>query len=151
MRLFLALAVLAFAAAPVLAQDVSADPNFGDVRLDEGFPDDPVVIDLVAGGGVEPAIRGCDYGAITEAPDIDLYYDTSGNSNLYIYAVSGDDTTILVNLPDGTWVCDDDSYDDGDPIVVIRGADSGLFNIWVGTYGDDPADATLFISEIDPR
>ncbi|WP_412061551.1 peptidase S1 [Rubrivirga sp. IMCC45206] len=151
MRFLLALALLAFAASPALAQDVGADPNFGDVRLDEGFPDDPFVIELVAGGTVEPAVRGCSYGSITEAPDVDLYYTSSGSSALYIYAVSGDDTTILVNLPDGNWVCDDDSYDDGDPIVVIRGADAGLYNIWVGTYGDSPADATLFISEIDPR
>ncbi|WP_412069442.1 peptidase S1 [Rubrivirga sp. IMCC43871] len=151
MRSLLAFALLAFVAAPVLAQNVSADPNFGDVRVEEGFPNDPYTIEVVAGGDIEPAVRGCDYGAITQAPDVDLYYDTSGSSTLYIYAVSGDDTTILVNLPDGNWACDDDSYDDGDPIVVIRGAESGLFNIWVGTYGDDPAEATLFISEIDPR
>ena len=151
MRSLLFLAALALLAVPAQAQDVSADPTYGDVRLAEGFTPDPHVTELMAGGSTEVDLPGCTYGSVANAPDVDLYYTTSGGSDLYIYAVSGDDTTILVNTPNGTWVCDDDSYGDGDPIVVIRDAPAGLYDIWVGTYGDDMADATLYISEIDPR
>ena len=101
--------------------------------------------------GRPASVSGCAYGNVADAPDVDLYYSTSGSSTLYISAISGEDTTLLINLPDGSWVCDDDSYGDGDPIVVIPGAESGLYDIWVGTYGSEPADATLYISEIDPR
>ena len=151
MRFLLPLALLALAAVPALAQDPGAEPLYGDVRLEEGFPNDPYDIEVTAGGTEEVSERGCNYGFVAEAPDVDLYYTTSGSSTLYIYAVSSEDTTILVNLPDGSWACDDDSYGDGDPILVIPGADAGLYDIWVGTYGDDLVEATLFISEIDPR
>ena len=53
--------------------------------------------------------------------------------------------------PDGSWVCDDDGHGSLNPLVVIRNAPDGLYNIWVGTYGDDLADATIFISEINPN
>ena len=38
----------------------------------------------------------------------------------------------------------------GDP-VVIPNAESGLYNVWVGTYGSEGGPATLKISELDPR
>ena len=151
MRTSLALLALLLTAPLASAQDVSADPTYGDVSLDEGFMPDPHTTSLMAGGSVEVDLPGCSYGAVAEAPDVDLYYTTSGDSDLYIYAVSGEDTTILVNTPSGSWTCDDDSYGDGDPIVVIRSAEAGLYDIWVGTYGDDMAEAKLFISEVDPR
>lgn len=151
MRTLPAALALLLAAPLTAAQDVSADPTYGDVFLDEGFTPDPHATGLLAGGSVEVDLPGCSYGTVSDAPDVDLYYTTSGGSDLYIYAVSGDDTTILVNTPDGAWTCDDDSYGDGDPIVVIRDAPAGLYDIWVGTYGDDLAEATLFISEVDPR
>jgi hypothetical protein len=151
MRFLLSLALLALAASPAFAQNPGGDPTFGDVRLNEGFPNDPYSVDLVAGGSINVRKGSCNYGVVADAPDVDFYYTSSGNSDLYIYAVSSEDTTILVNLPDGSWACDDDGYGDGDPILVIRDGDAGLYNIWVGTYGEDTVDATLFISEIDPR
>ena len=151
MRLFL-VASLALSLAPLAAsQDPGLPPAYGDVRLDEGFLPDPHETDLTAGGTLEPAVEGCAFGYVAEAPDVDLYYSTSGASDLYIYAVSGDDTTLLVNLPDGSWVCDDDSYGDGDPLIVIPAAPDGLYDIWVGTYGEDLAETTLYLSEVDPR
>lgn len=135
----------------VQAQDWQIDPTFGSVDLSEGFLPDPHQVDLTAGGSTTPSVEGCAFGTIAEAPDYDLYYDTTGGSTLYIYAESEADVTILVNTPDQTWVCDDDSYGGSDPLVVIPSAASGLYDIWVGTYGSDPADASLFISEVDPR
>ena len=35
-------------------------------------------------------------------------------------------------------------------LVIPKGA-SGLYDIWVGTYGEDTVPARLFISEVDPR
>lgn len=151
MRLLPALTLLLIAAPTATAQDWTADPTYGDISLEEGFLPDPHSVSLTAGGSLTPDVAGCDFGFVAEAPDYDLYYTTSGSSDLFIYAVSGEDTTVLVNLPDGSWICDDDSYGDGDPIVAIYGAADGLYDIWVGTYGDDLADATLYISEVDPR
>jgi hypothetical protein len=133
------------------AQNISATPTYGNVRLSGGFLPDPHIVQLTAGGAVEVARGSCDYGHVANAPDIDFYYDGNGSRTLYIYAVSDSDTMLLVNRPNGSWTCDDDSYGDLDPIVVIRNAPSGLYNIWVGTYGSTTAPAMLYISEIDPR
>lgn len=149
----------------VQAQDWSLPPTFGEVNLEEGFLPDPHEVALTAGGATVPSAEGCDFGNIAEAPDYDLYYgssveptdggepyfEASGSTTLYIYAVSDSDTTILVNTPGQEWVCDDDSFGEGDPLVVIPNAAGGLYDIWVGTYGEDAAEATLFISEVDPR
>jgi len=48
-------------------------------------------------------------------------------------------------------VCDDDRCGNSNPVVVIPQASGGLYNIWVGTYGAVGTNATLYISEIDPR
>jgi hypothetical protein len=151
MRTFLLATLVLFVATPAFAQDWQLDPTFGSVELEEGFLPDPHEVTLTAGGSTTPGVSGCDYGMIAEAPDFDLYYESTGSSTLYIYAISGSDTTILVNTPGQNWVCDDDSYGDGDPLVIIQNADGGLYDIWVGTYGEDTAEATLFISEVDPR
>ena len=88
---------------------------------------------------------------MAEPPDVDFYYTTSGGSNLYVYVNAAEDTTLLVNRPDGSWVCNDDDLGDGNPVVVIPSAADGLYDIWVGTYGASNTNATLYISEIDPR
>ena len=128
-----------------------AQPTFGRVELTGGFRPDPHPVSLRAGGSIEVEISGCSYGYVAEAPDVDLYYTASGGRDLYIYVDAADDATLLVNRPDGTWVCDDDSYEGTNPILVIPKAPGGLYDIWVGTYSDDLTDATLYISEVDPR
>ena len=151
MRLLLLAVAAVLLALPAQAQNPGASPTYGDVRLSEGFMPDPHRTNLTAGGSIDVSIGNCSYGQVANAPDVDLYYTTSGGSDLFIYAVSGTDTTILVNTPNGSWVCNDDGYGDGDPIVVIRNAPGGLYDIWVGTYGSSMANANLYISEIDPR
>jgi hypothetical protein len=88
---------------------------------------------------------------VANAPDADLYYTTSGGSDLYIYVEGTGDTTLLINTADGTWMCDDDGYEGTNPLVVIRNAPSGLYDIWVGSYDSEYHPATLFVSELDPR
>jgi serine protease Do/protease YdgD len=140
-----------FAAPDLAAQDPGAQPSYGDVRLEGGFLPDPHVVRLTAGGSRTPDVQGCSYGKVAEAPDVDLYYRGNDSRTLYIYVRADEDATLLVNLPDGSWICNDDGFVDRNPILVIRNAPSGLYDIWVGTYGEDLAPARLFITEIDPR
>jgi hypothetical protein len=131
--------------------DWMLDPTYGDVRLEQGFLPDPHAVSLRAGGSLEVDVGSCDYGYVADAPDVDFYYETPGSTTLYVYVDGADDTTLLINEPDRTWSCDDDGYTGTNPIVEITGADDGLYSIWVGTYSDDLTNATLYISEIDPR
>jgi hypothetical protein len=147
-----ALAVAVLAAPSAAAQDISATPTYGNVRLSAGFLPDPRTVSLTAGGGIAVSMGECSYGYVANAPDVDFYYSGNGRNNLYIYARSGTDTTLLVNMPNGDWICNDDGLGEGtNPMIVLSRADSGLYNIWVGTYGNRNASATLYLSEIDPR
>lgn len=145
------LGVVALAGPAAHAQDVSASPTYGDVRLSAGFLPDPHTTSLTAGGSISVSRGSCTYGHVASAPDVDLYYTGNGSNDLYIYARAGADITLLINTPNGTWVCNDDGLGDGDPVVVIPNAASGLYDIWVGTYGTSMTPATLYVSEIDPR
>ena len=125
--------------------------TYGDVMLDERFLPDPHEVSLTAGGSIEADIGSCTYGYIATSPDVNFYYTTSGGAGLFIYVHGDEDTTLLVNQPDGSWVCDDDDLGNRNPLLVIPTAAGGLYNIWVGTFGAASASATLFISERDPR
>jgi hypothetical protein len=128
------------------AQNVSLTPSYGSVSLSPGFMPDPYEIDVVAGGSIDAAsIEGNCVGMIADAPDFRLQY-TGGGSQLFVGVVSSTDTTLVVNGPDGTWYCDDDS-NGFNPVVGGDSPDAGQYDIWVGTYGDGTAPATLFITE----
>lgn len=144
------LVLLGLAGQPLLAQSVSAEPTYGSVSLEAGFLPDPHVTSLTAGGSIDMNMGDCAYGQVAEAPDVDLYY-TAGSTSLYIYAEAKQDVTLLINLPDGSWICNDDGYSGTNPLVVIPKAASGLYDIWVGTYGTELTAASLSISELDPR
>jgi hypothetical protein len=126
-------------------------PTYGDVNLDERFLPDPYEVSLTAGGGTDVDVGSCNYGYVAERPDVDFYYTTSGDVDLYLYVICAEDTTLLVDQPEGRWVCDDDDLCNSNPVVVIPSAADGLYNIWVGTYSAANTDATLYISEIDRR
>jgi hypothetical protein len=130
--------------------DIFATPTYGSVTLSGGFVPDPHSVALTAGGGEEASAvaSGC-VGSIASAPDYNLYY-TPGSLPLYFSAAGDRDLTLVINAPDGSWLCDDDGADSPlDPGIRLDKPESGLYNIWVGTYGDDLADATLHISELD--
>jgi hypothetical protein len=132
--------------------DWNGEPSYGDVALDAGFSPDPYVVSLSAGGSEYAGSLGpgC-VGYVAGSPDFNLNY-TSGDWSLFISASSSTDTTLVVNAPDGQWYCNDDSRG-LNPAVEFSNPESGLYNIWVGTYGDsgELPPATLFISEMESQ
>jgi hypothetical protein len=129
--------------------DFTLPPAFGEISLSAGFTPDPFTVDLVAGGNIDAfeAIGGNCYGSIAEAPDYRLQY-SAGGFPLILSVLSGNDTTLVVNGPDGSWYCDDDSAGNLNPMVRFDNPSSGQYDIWVGTFGGGTANATLNISEI---
>jgi opacity protein-like surface antigen len=150
MKRLLAAAACALAvAAPAVAQDYNADPNYGDITLSPGFTPDPNLVSLRAGGDISAtsAGSGCS-GYITSSPDYRLNWSGKGSLNLKISVLSKADTTLVVNGPNGEWYCDDDSGEDNNPLVTL-GSVAGRYEIWVGTYSSgDPQPAVLSISEL---
>ncbi len=152
------LVALAIAAAPaaVAAQsktlqqvDPSAPATYGDYRLYAGFPDDPYIIYVTAGGDVDASEvgEGC-AGMVASAPDAQLTY-RAGSFPLRIRTDADEDTTLLINGPDGSWYCDDDSGGDLNAELRWGSPPSGVYDIWVGTFGGGTAPAELHISELD--
>lgn len=140
-------AALTATAAPAVAQDASQNANFGARRLSAGFTPDPYSIDVVAGGSIDASrLGGSCVGKISNAPDFELTY-SAGGLPLAFRTRSGEDTTLVINGPDGRWYCDDDSWGDGDAQVIFRNPQSGVYDVWIGTYGDSPASGALIITE----
>lgn len=122
------------------------EPGFGSADLQAGFKNDPYVVPLIAGGPVDLSVIGY-RGMVAEAPDFDLYYEASGTT-LYIYVGYAEgDTVLLVSDPNGNWLYSDDGAGGVNPGIAINNPTSGLYDIWVGTYGSDLVDANLVISE----
>lgn len=147
-------AALVFAPGVSVAQksgakpDFTLDPNYGEVTLQTGFTPDPWTKSILAGGSVpaSAARSGCE-GSVSAAPDLQLTFE-AGDLDLTVRAVASEDTTLLVNTPDGQWLCDDDSGGDLNPKVLISNPQSGRYDIWLGTYNDDMVQSTLEISEL---
>ena len=136
---------------PATAQDFNQRPTFATVDLRTDFQPDPRTIDVTAGGNInsERLGNGCT-GSIANAPDVRLNYQ-SGRYPLYISVQAQADTTLVVNLPDGSWVCNDDLNDLNPGIVLDRPA-SGQYDIWIGVFGGGTGQpAKLLISEVPPQ
>jgi hypothetical protein len=142
-----AAAVFAAAAGAAQAQDASLSANFGEISLSAGFTPDPYTVSITAGGSVNGGnLPGSCVGMISQAPDFQVTY-RAGSLPLVFRTLSSADTTLIINGPDGRWYCDDDSYGDGDAEVRFNRPQSGVYDIWVGTFGGGTARATLSITE----
>ena len=140
-------AAAALMAGPVAAQNASLTANYGEINLRAGFTPDPYRVQVTAGGSVNGgALPGSCTGMISQAPDFEVSY-SAGSLPLVFRTLSSSDTTLIINGPDGSWSCDDDSYGDGDAEVRFNRPQSGTYDIWIGTFGGGTSSATLLITE----
>ncbi|MBL4572245.1 MAG: hypothetical protein JKY86_04130 [Gammaproteobacteria bacterium] len=59
---------------------------------------------------------------------------------------------MVINDPSGNWFCNDDSdfLNNSSAAILFDNPTSGIYNIWIGTYGSETAlslDAQLLITE----
>ncbi len=147
--LLLAAATAAIGLTGASAQNPDGEPYYGSVTLEAGFADDPHSVSINAGGDIDASsLGGSCVGMIGDPPDFDLYY-TPGDLPLYLSAMSDSDISLVVNLPDGSWVCDDDSAGNLNPGLTFDSPQDGLYDIWIGNLsGEGNPASTLFISEL---
>lgn len=137
--------------------DLTEPALFGSRSLRAGFMPDPMAVQVQAGGPIEANMAvqdsvvsmGYCAGDVTRAPTFELDF-TAGEAPLFISAVSDDDTTLVVNGPDGAWMCDDDSGAGLNPVLEINDPQSGVYDIYVGRFysESETSPATLYVSEI---
>jgi serine protease Do/protease YdgD len=146
-------AVGGLAIGPVVAQNYNRAPSFGTLNLSANFAPDPVVVNVTAGGTIAAERLGgreC-VGSIADAPDVRLNYRAGGGLPLYLSAASRSDVTLVVNLPDGRWACNDD-FQGTNPGLIFRSPQSGQYDIWIGHYDrGSRVPAQLRVSEVPPR
>jgi len=120
---------------PVATSSAAAMPtqsNFGTVSLRPGFVPDPHVVSGRSGGADRaqsrnPSCRGW----IARNPD-HLFQATGNFGNLRVIAQSDSDTTLVVQRPDGAYMCNDDS--EGRNPIVGGNFPAGTYAVWVGSY-----------------
>lgn len=143
------LAAAAFWSPSVSAQDTTLDATYETIAFDTGFTPDPFTFAVAAGGDIEVVDGDC-FGYVAAAPDVELTF-TGGSLPLNIYVVSDADTMLMINGPDGSWTCNDDTSG-LNPAVSFNPAATGVYDIWVGTLEPDTyPGATLHVSELDPQ
>lgn len=122
--------------------------NYGTVTLAAGFHPDPHIAQGVAGGARNATILntpGC-RGYIATAPD-HLFVATSSFANMRIMVRAEQDTTLVVQKPDGSYICNDDS--EGTNPVVQAILTPGTYKIFVGAYrANERPNYTLGFSEL---
>ena len=129
------------------AQDYALAPSFGSANLTANFQPDPYHVAITAGGPIDvsTSVKGC-VGMIADAPDFRLNYN-AGDFPLFMYVNAQVDTTLLVNAPDGSWHCNDDTRG-LDPVIHFQSPLTGQYDIWIGTWDTSYPSVSLAISEI---
>ena len=113
----------------------------------------PQSFPLTAGGALDlsqcAAVPG--YGNLTLAPNLTLHYDDRGMGRDLDFRVTGDcDTLMLINDAGAGWHFNDDEDGTLNPRIRLGNAPSGIYDIWVGTFGAQACSATLVLETFPP-
>ena len=60
--------------------------------------------------------------------------------NLRVFAQAGEDITLVIQQPDGSYICDDDT-EGLNPLVTQENWAAGDYKIWVGSYNTEDGGA----------
>lgn len=137
--LILALLLAMLGGGAALAQtDASEDAPlaaFLTMDLQAGFPLDPFIVSVNGGGEVDAATldETC-VGFITEKPTFAVNWE--GEVDAFdIFYYSDFDPTLVLQLPDGSYRCNDDASDNLlDPALTVETPADGQYKLWVGSY-----------------
>ena len=93
-------------------------------------------------------ISGCGlpgHGWFTPAPQFSFNLSQMQGYRLELQVNASCDTVMLVNTADGTWLFDDDSNGNLDPLINVYGpsALNGRVDVWLGTYNGQSCPANL--------
>lgn len=103
--------------------------------LKAGFPLDPFIVSVNGGGEVDAATldETC-VGFITEKPTFAVNWE--GEVDAFdVFYYSDFDPTLVLQLPDGSYRCNDDASDNLlDPALTVEAPADGQYKLWVGSY-----------------
>lgn len=113
------------------------------VDLQAGFTLDPFLVSVNGGGGVAAStLNEACTGFVSENPVVVVRWDAEvegrqAPDEVEVFFYSDGDPTLAVQLPDGSYLCNDDSNDNLlDPQIFMPSPASGEYKIWVGSYDE---------------
>ena len=131
----------------------AGDPRYGSHALSPGFAPAPHTLEVWSGGDIDvKSLRLGDncLGYAASDPDVVVELGASFERITFLIA-SASDTTLIVNLPNGGWACNDDT-NGLNPALVFHEAAAGEYRIWIGSYATEAFDeAVLYVSEGGPE
>ena len=155
-RITILLVLVAFVTAPVSALDAldaTGEPRYGRHALAPGFAPSPFSAGGLSGGDVDLKSLGLGancLGYAASSPDFVVAL-TAAFERVTFLVASDADTTLAINLPNGSWACDDDT-NGLNPALVFHGAAAGDYRIWLGSYTQGANDeSALYVSEAGPE
>lgn len=129
------------------------EARYGRQTLAPGFQPSPFTIDVLSGGdiAVKPLALG-DNCLGYAASDPDFIVDLAEGFERVTFLIAGrEDTTLIINLPNGSWSCNDDT-NGLNPALVYYKAQPGSYQIWIGSYAAETFDdAVLYLAEAGPE
>ena len=128
------LAVVASAGSAATAAQQAPATAFITINPEAGFPLDPFIVSLQAGGPVDASTvaKGCK-GFLTKNPALSVDYKGKAEI-LKIFFYSDGDPVLLIQTPDGKFVCNDNTNAALlDPTVTLTKPAQGRYNIWLGS------------------
>ncbi|MEA3335254.1 MAG: META domain-containing protein [Chloroflexota bacterium] len=106
--------------------------------LEAGFPLDPFFVSVNGGGELDAStyVDGCT-GFVHKDPIVSV--DWEGETDfIEVFFYSDHDPTLIIQKPDGSFVCNDDANALLlDPVVEMANPEKGIYNIWVGSYHEN--------------
>ena len=134
---------------PVATLNYSLPPNYGSTSLTSGFVPDPFTVGMTSGGPVDVSYlgSGCS-GFATSAPDYSVNYTSGAFPTLRFYFIGSGDTTMVINTPNGNYVCIDDSFGTLNPTIDFNSPSGGRYDVWIGSYASGTfVSGTLYVTE----
>lgn len=146
------LTLIGWQAVKAAAQDglnPAGPPRYGKQVLAPGFEPAPFRFAVVSGGERDASALNLGdncLGFVMPDPDFAVHLE-KGFSRITFLVDSAEDTTLIVNLPDGSWLCSDDA-NGLNPALAFRDAAAGSYRIWIGSYSKEVhSSSSLWISE----
>lgn len=138
--------------------DYRLDSNYGETQLERRF-DDPHVIEAISGPTQESNVDIASLnlgdqcrGFATSQPDYRVFWSGDANFLRIFFAAEGGegDTVLVINQPDGSWICVDDSFNTLSPTIDFTPPLEGQYDIWIASYyADENVPGSLVITEDD--
>jgi len=132
--------------------DPSLEPRHGAFTLDPAAYALPYEQEVEAGGPLrayQAGFNSTDFcvGHVTREPSIVINWAPAEPAPFTIYMDAERDTTLAVQLPDGSWRCDDDGSVGLNAGLNFADGAPGLYRVYAGTYGSQAGAARVIVAE----